>query len=121
MICSPAQSLKEDRMRDIPESEWILSGASPLRLEEALENDRCPECGSGNWVVNQDDPVYCLVKQCNDCAEIWPYEQVWHTCVDEVLPDFQPMVVSRFREMGSSGPLSIEQLAIASNRPAEAA
>jgi endonuclease/exonuclease/phosphatase family metal-dependent hydrolase len=38
-----------------------------------------------------------------------------------VLPNFQTLVVSRFREMGSSGPLSIEQLAIASNRPAEAA
>ena len=38
-----------------------------------------------------------------------------------ILPNFQPLVVSRFREMGSSGPLSIQQLAIASNRPAEAA
>jgi endonuclease/exonuclease/phosphatase family metal-dependent hydrolase len=38
-----------------------------------------------------------------------------------ILPDFQTLVVSRFREMGSSGPLSILQIAIASNRPAEAA
>ncbi len=38
-----------------------------------------------------------------------------------VLPNFQTLVVSRFREMGSSGPLSIQQLAIASSRPAEAA
>ena len=38
-----------------------------------------------------------------------------------ILPNFQPLVVSRFREMGSSGPLSIQQIAIASNRPAEAA
>jgi endonuclease/exonuclease/phosphatase family metal-dependent hydrolase len=38
-----------------------------------------------------------------------------------ILPDFQTLVVSRFREMGSSGPLSIQQLAIAANRPAEAA
>jgi hypothetical protein len=38
-----------------------------------------------------------------------------------ILPNFQMLVVSRFREMGSSGPLSIQQLAIASNRPAEAA
>jgi hypothetical protein len=38
-----------------------------------------------------------------------------------ILPDFQTLVVSRFREMGSSGPLSIQQLAIASTRPAEAA
>jgi endonuclease/exonuclease/phosphatase family metal-dependent hydrolase len=38
-----------------------------------------------------------------------------------ILPDFQTLVVSRFREMGASGPLSIQQLAIASNRPAEAA
>ena len=38
-----------------------------------------------------------------------------------ILPNFQTLVVSRFREMGSSGPLSIQQLAIASNRPAEAA
>ena len=38
-----------------------------------------------------------------------------------ILPKFQTLVVSRFREMGSSGPLSIQQLAIASNRPAEAA
>ena len=38
-----------------------------------------------------------------------------------ILPRFQTLVVSRFREMGSSGPLSIQQLAIASSRPAEAA
>ena len=38
-----------------------------------------------------------------------------------ILPGFQTLVVSRFREMGSSGPLSIQQLAIASNRPTEAA
>jgi hypothetical protein len=38
-----------------------------------------------------------------------------------MLPGFQTSVVSRFREMGSSGPLSIQQTAIASNRPAEAA
>ncbi len=38
-----------------------------------------------------------------------------------ILPNFQTLVVSRFREMGSSGPLSVQQLAIASNRPAEAA
>jgi endonuclease/exonuclease/phosphatase family metal-dependent hydrolase len=35
------------------------------------------------------------------------------------LPNFQTLVVSRFREMGSSGPLSIQQLAIASSQPAE--
>jgi endonuclease/exonuclease/phosphatase family metal-dependent hydrolase len=38
-----------------------------------------------------------------------------------VLPDFQALVVSRFREMGSSGPLSIQQTAIASRWPADAA
>ena len=38
-----------------------------------------------------------------------------------VLPGFQTLVVGRFREMGSSGPLSIQQTAIASKRPAEAA
>ena len=38
-----------------------------------------------------------------------------------ILPNFQTLVVSRFRDMGSSGPLSIQQLAIASNRPAESA
>jgi hypothetical protein len=41
--------------------------------------------------------------------------------VVSILPNFRTLVVSRFREMGSSGPLSIQQLAIASNRPAEAA
>jgi endonuclease/exonuclease/phosphatase family metal-dependent hydrolase len=38
-----------------------------------------------------------------------------------ILPGLQTSVVSRFREMGSSGPLSIQQTAVASNRPAEAA
>jgi endonuclease/exonuclease/phosphatase family metal-dependent hydrolase len=38
-----------------------------------------------------------------------------------ILPGLQTSVVSRFREMGASGPLSIQQLAIASDRPAEAA
>src|SRR4029077_8240608 len=38
-----------------------------------------------------------------------------------ILPNFQILVVSRFREMGSSGPLSIQQTAIGSNRPAESA
>jgi endonuclease/exonuclease/phosphatase family metal-dependent hydrolase len=38
-----------------------------------------------------------------------------------ILPNFQTLVVSRFRQMGSSGPVSIQQTAIASNRPAEAA
>jgi endonuclease/exonuclease/phosphatase family metal-dependent hydrolase len=38
-----------------------------------------------------------------------------------VLPNFQTLVVSGFREMRSSGPLSIQQIAIAANRPADAA
>ena len=38
-----------------------------------------------------------------------------------ILPNFQALVASRFRQMGPFGPLSIQQLAIASNRPAEAA
>jgi endonuclease/exonuclease/phosphatase family metal-dependent hydrolase len=38
-----------------------------------------------------------------------------------ILPNFQTLVASRFLEMGSSGPLSIQQIAIASNRTAEAA
>jgi hypothetical protein len=38
-----------------------------------------------------------------------------------ILSNFQTLIVSRFREMGSSGPLSIQQTAIASNRPAEVA
>ena len=47
----------------------------------------------------------------------------WNSVVElvSILPNFQTLVVSRFREMGSSGPLSIQQLAIASSRPAEAA
>ena len=36
-----------------------------------------------------------------------------------ILPKLQTLVVSRFREMGSSDPLSIQQLAIASSQPAE--
>jgi hypothetical protein len=63
-------------MRDIAESEWILSNANAWRVEQALEKDRCPECGSGNWSSIRTIPF-------NDCAEIWPYEQIWHTCVDE--------------------------------------
>jgi hypothetical protein len=38
-----------------------------------------------------------------------------------ILPKFQTLVVSRFKEMGSSGPISIQQTAIASTWPAEAA
>ena len=38
-----------------------------------------------------------------------------------ILPKLQTLVVSRFREMGSSDPLSIQQLAIASSQPAEVA
>jgi endonuclease/exonuclease/phosphatase family metal-dependent hydrolase len=38
-----------------------------------------------------------------------------------ILPKLQTLVVSRFRGIGPSGPLSIQQLAITSNRPAEAA
>ena len=38
-----------------------------------------------------------------------------------ILPCFQTMVVSRFREMGSSGPLSIQQIAIASKWQADSA
>ena len=47
----------------------------------------------------------------------------WHSVAQlvSILPNFQTLVVSRFREMGSSGPLSIQQLGIASNRPAESA
>jgi endonuclease/exonuclease/phosphatase family metal-dependent hydrolase len=47
----------------------------------------------------------------------------WDSVADlvSILPNFQTLVVSRFREMGASGPLSIQQVAIASNRPAEAA
>jgi hypothetical protein len=36
-------------------------------------------------------------------------------------PNFQTLVVSRFREMGSSGPLSIQQTAVASKWQAESA
>jgi endonuclease/exonuclease/phosphatase family metal-dependent hydrolase len=47
----------------------------------------------------------------------------WDSVVDlvSILPNSQTLVASRFREMGSSGPLSIQQTAIASNRPAESA
>jgi endonuclease/exonuclease/phosphatase family metal-dependent hydrolase len=38
-----------------------------------------------------------------------------------ILPGFQTLVVSRFREMGSSGPFSIQQTAIASKWQAESA
>jgi endonuclease/exonuclease/phosphatase family metal-dependent hydrolase len=38
-----------------------------------------------------------------------------------VLPGFQPFVVSRFREFGSSGPITIQQSAIASRWPADSA
>jgi endonuclease/exonuclease/phosphatase family metal-dependent hydrolase len=58
-------------------------------------------------------------------ADILCFQEVrdWDSVAELVsmLPNFQTLVVSRFREMGSSGPLSIQQLAIASNRPAEAA
>ena len=37
-----------------------------------------------------------------------------------ILPGFQTVVVSRFREMGSSGPLSIQQTAIGFSEPTEA-
>jgi hypothetical protein len=37
-----------------------------------------------------------------------------------ILPGFQTLVVSRFREMGSSGPLGIQQIAIASKWSTEA-
>ena len=36
-----------------------------------------------------------------------------------VLPGFQPLVVSRFREFGVSGPITIQQIAIASRWPAD--
>ena len=45
-------------------------------------------------------------------------------CVNElvtVLPKFQPLVVSRFREMGTSGALTIQQTAIAANKHADSA
>jgi hypothetical protein len=35
-------------MRGIAESEWILSNANAWQIEQALQKDRCPECGSGN-------------------------------------------------------------------------
>jgi endonuclease/exonuclease/phosphatase family metal-dependent hydrolase len=38
-----------------------------------------------------------------------------------ILPNYRTLVASRFREIGPSGPLSIQQIAIASNRQAEAA
>ena len=38
-----------------------------------------------------------------------------------VLPGFQPLMVSRFREFGSSGPITIQQTAIASRWPADTA
>ena len=47
----------------------------------------------------------------------------WESVVEliSILPKFQTLIVSRSREMGSSGPLSIQQTAIASSWPAEAA
>jgi endonuclease/exonuclease/phosphatase family metal-dependent hydrolase len=47
----------------------------------------------------------------------------WNSVAElvSILPGFQTLVVSRFREMGSSGPLSIQQTAIASKWQAEAA
>ncbi|HEY5893910.1 MAG TPA: endonuclease/exonuclease/phosphatase family protein [Chthoniobacterales bacterium] len=41
--------------------------------------------------------------------------------VTSVLPNFQPLIVSRFRQMGKSGSITIQQTAIAANRPAESA
>jgi hypothetical protein len=38
-----------------------------------------------------------------------------------VLPSFRPLIASRFREFGSSGPITIQQTAIASRRHADSA
>ena len=58
-------------------------------------------------------------------ADILCFQEVrdWDSVAElvSILPNFQTLVVSRFREMGSSGPLSIQQTAIASNHLAEAA
>jgi endonuclease/exonuclease/phosphatase family metal-dependent hydrolase len=47
----------------------------------------------------------------------------WESVVElvSVLPSFQPLVVSRFREFGGSGPVTIQQIAIASRWPSDSA
>ena len=58
-------------------------------------------------------------------ADILCFQEVrdWDTVAElvSILPGLQPLVVSRFREMGASGPLSIQQIAMASRWPAESA
>ena len=55
----------------------------PILVEVQRKRDRpnhllldTPWLIAGQFIT-LDDSVYCIVKQCNDCAEIW------ETCVDE--------------------------------------
>jgi len=43
-------------------------------------SDRCPRCGSTNWLVDQSDepklhaerPTNRNERACNDCGRVWP-------------------------------------------------
>jgi hypothetical protein len=88
--------------------EWFRGGKpNSSRAERLLHMS-----AAKNALVNIRPDILCLqeVRDWDSVAELV-----------SILPSFQTLVVSRFREMGSTGPLSIQQLAIASKRPAEAA
>jgi hypothetical protein len=68
-------------VRDVPEAEWPLTDANANKyLGSYACGQRCPECGSGYWILSEDDPEQVFVKLCQDCHWVWDLEEMWHTC-----------------------------------------
>ena len=88
--------------RRVPRAEARLVGAERLVRMSAAKDA----------LLNVNPDVLCL-------QEVRDWDSV--AALVSILPGFQKLVVSRFREMGSSGPLSIQQIAIASKWQAESA
>ena len=84
---------------------WILNwfpGGSPTSSEaERLIHMSAAK----DALIDRHTDILCL-------QEVRDWESVAELV--SVLPSFQPLVVSRFREFGGSGPVTVQQIAIAS-------
>src|SRR5258705_7093090 len=112
VFCALLAILQDARGEVVTIASWNLEWFPGGKLNSSQAERLVHMSAAKDALIDIRPDVLCL-------QEVRDWESVAELV--SILPNFQTLVVSRFREMGSSGPLSIQQTAIASNRPAEAA
>jgi endonuclease/exonuclease/phosphatase family metal-dependent hydrolase len=112
ILCALVAVLQDARGEVVTIATWNLEWFPGNKPNSSQAERLVHMSGAKDALIDIRADILCLqeVRDWDSVAELV-----------SILPNFQTLIVSRFREMGSSGPLSIQQTAIASNRPAESA